>query len=95
MMYLISIASLISSVVFIELFEKSIVGMLMWLFIWAVIPELLMYLRIRFELVYNIAMWLPNNFFKVVNGSYVNIKECITVWNTTEGMIKCVLSGAT
>lgn len=93
MIYLISVASLISSIVFIEIFEKSIIRMVMWFLIWITIPQLLMYVGFRFEMVHDIAMWLPNNFFQVTNGTHVNMRECITVWDTTEGVIKCVLSG--
>lgn len=93
-MYLIAIASLISSIVFMEVFEKNIVGILIWLFIWFIIPKMLMYLGIRFEIIYNIAMWFPYNFFGIINGSHVNMQECITVWDTTDGIIKCILSGA-
>lgn len=92
-MYLISIASLISAMVFIEVFDNSIVGMLLWLSIWFILPEVLMYLGIRFEMILDIAMWLPNNFFNMINGSHVNMQECITVWDTIDGIMKCVLSG--
>lgn len=91
--YLISIASLISSILMIELFEKSINGILAWFAIWFLIPEILRYLGLRFDWIQQIALWLPNNFFKVVNGAHVNMQECITMWETTEGFLTCILAG--
>lgn len=92
-MYLIAIASLISSIVFLEAFEKGIVGILIWCSLWFIIPKILMYLGMRFEGIYYIAMWFPSNIFGV-NGLHVNTQECITAWDTLEGAIKCVLCGA-
>lgn len=92
MTYLIAAACLISGLLFLELFEKNIFGILAWLCIWFIIPKILIYAGIRFEAIYDIAMWLPDNFF-AINNSHVNTRECITVWDTAEGMIKCVLSG--
>lgn len=92
MVYFIAVASLISGIVFLELFEKNIIGILTWYSIWFLIPRILLYLGIRFETLYSIVMWIPSNFFGV-NAMHVNTIECITVWDTTDGMIKCLLSG--
>lgn len=90
---LIAVACLISGIVCIELFDKMIVGMIVWASIWFVIPKILMYLGLRFEIIYDIAMWLPDNFFGI-NGLHVNTQECITIWDTADGWVRCLLSGA-
>lgn len=90
--YLIAIACLISSIVFLELFEKTVVAIVLWYAIWFIIPQALGYLGLRFDMIYEIAMWLPSNIFNI-NQQHVNMRECITVWDTTEGIVRCILSG--
>lgn len=91
--YLISLAGLISGIFFLERFEKNTVGILAWIFIWFLFPNFLMYLGMRFDAVHKIAMWLPNNFFGTINGLNVNMSKCITIWDTADGWIKCIVSG--
>lgn len=91
-MYLIAAACLISGILFLEIFDKSIIGILVWAALWFLLPEAFMYLAIRFPVLYQPAMWLPDNFL-AVNTSHVNTRECITAWETMEGMVRCVLSG--
>lgn len=78
-MYLIAGACLISGILFLEIFDKNITGILVWA-------------AVRFPVLYQPAMWLPNNFL-AVNASHVNTRECITAWDTMDGVIRCVLSG--
>ena len=91
--FLIAMACLISGIVCMELFDKIIVGIIVWCLVWFIIPKILMYLGLRFEAIHDIAMWLPDNFFGV-NGLHVNTQECITIWDTTSGWARCMLSGA-
>lgn len=92
MVYLIAIAGLISGIVFMELFEKSVIGIIGWFLIWIAVPKMFVYLALRFEAFYPTAMWMPSNFFGV-NGVQVNMQTCITVWDTASGMARCVISG--
>lgn len=92
--YLIAAACLISGLLLLQLLGNTTAVILVWMTVWFVLPKILLYAGLRFEIFYPIAMWLPANFFDVVNGGHVNMQECITVWDTTEGMIRCVLSGA-
>lgn len=91
--YPIAIACVISGIVFLEIFEKNMVGILAWFSIWFFIPQILMYVGYRFDAIHNIAMWIPHNIFTVVNGQHVNTQECITAWDTTEGLFRCFVSG--
>lgn len=91
-MYLIAAACLISGILFLEIFDKSITGILVWAVLWFLLPEAIMYLAIRFPVLYQPAMWLPNNFL-AVNTSHVNTRECITAWDTMEGTLRCAFSG--
>lgn len=51
------------------------------------------YLGLRVDVLYDIAMWMPSNFFGM-SGMTVNMSQCITAWETVGGMIKCLISGA-
>lgn len=92
--YLICSACIISALLFLECFEKNITGILMWCAVWLLIPRILLYAGMHYKFVYNIAMWLPQNFFLMINGYFVNTGECITAWDTAGGMARCISSGA-
>ena len=49
-------------------------------------------MRAGSEFLLDVAMWMPANFLSA--GMQVNMSQCITVWDTAEGMAKCLLSGA-
>lgn len=92
MVYLIAVASLICGIVCMEIFQNSIAGLIAWSLIWFFIPKIFLYLAMRYSIFYPVALWLPQNFFGV-NGSHVNMRECITIWDTASGMARCIISG--
>lgn len=91
--FLIAVACLISGIVCIEAFGKTFAGIIVWVTIWMIIPQVLFYIGLRVDILYRIAMWMPNNFFGIA-GMSVNMSQCITAWGTVEGMAKCLISGA-
>ncbi len=91
--YLISAACLVCALVCISYFEKTITGILVWGLIWFLIPKIFLIGGMRSEVLYQAALWLPSNLFTVVNGLYVNTRECITAWDTVGGMLRCIASG--
>lgn len=93
MVYLIAAAGLVSGVLFLEFFDKSGTSILVWLSVWIFVPKLLMYLGFRFDMVYDLALWMPANFFDITNGANVNTRECLTAWDTAEGAARCLISG--
>lgn len=93
MVYLTAAACLISSVLFLEFFDKSGTTIIIWLSVWIFVPKLLMYLGFRFDVVYDLALWMPVNFFDLTNGANVNTRECLTAWDTLEGAARCLISG--
>lgn len=92
MVYLLAIAGLVCGIVFLEIFEKSIIGMMAWGLVWFGVPKIFFYLALRFEAFYPPAMWLPGNFFGI-NSMQVNMGNCITVWDSAAGMARCIVSG--
>ncbi|HCL02095.1 MAG TPA: ABC transporter permease [Lachnoclostridium phytofermentans] len=90
--FLLAVACLISGIVCIEAFGKDSTGIIVWFIIWFIIPKVFFYLGLRFDVIYNIAMWMPENFFGT-SGMIVNMSQSITAWGTSEGMAKCIISG--
>ena len=90
--YLIAAAGVISSIFFLNFFEKSIVASLIWVLLWFIVPQILWYVGLRFDVIHELAMWMPNNFFGT-HTLIVNTKECITLWDTAGGWFKCLFSG--
>lgn len=92
---LVAAAALILAIVLLEVYDKVLVSILIWLGLLVFIPKALllagMYLSDQSAILLNIARWLPANFFSVE--MQVTMSECITIWSTPEGMAKCVISG--
>lgn len=91
--FLLSIASLICGIICMEVFDKSSTGVIVYLLIWFITPKILLYIGMRFDMVYDIAMWLPENFFST-QVMKVNMSTCNTLWESGEGLMKCIVSGA-
>lgn len=90
--FFIAVASLISGIVCIEVFEKDFTGVIIWSVIWFIIPEVFFYLGLRFDVISRIAMWMPYNFFGT-SGMIVNQQQSVTAWGTANGMVKCLTAG--
>lgn len=89
---LIAVASLISAIICIEAFGKDVTGITIWFVIWIVIPRVCFSLGLRIDIIHDIAMWMPENFFGT-SGMSVNMSQSITAWGTARGMAKCIISG--
>lgn len=88
--FLLAVASLISGIVCIEAFGKASTGIIIWVLIWFVIPKIFFFGGFYIDLMYKIAMWMPENFFGTM---IVNMSQSVTAWGTSEGMAKCLISG--
>lgn len=84
------IASLIFSILTIQLFDRISTGISVWICVFCLIPQAFSFCGLVVEPVQKLAMWFPYNFFNTMT---VNTKECIPVWNTGMGLMKCFLSG--
>lgn len=95
-MSLIAIASLVLANVLLELFDKSIVSILVWLAVLVFLPKILLLAGMALAtasstLLLDIALWLPANFLTAQ--SQVNMSECVAIWDTAQGMAKCLIAG--
>lgn len=87
---LVAVSGLICSILLVQLFERSFIGMLVWLCVFNFIPKILFFVGMVVKPVRQVAMWLPQNFFSIMQ---VNTTECVTVWDTASGLSKCLISG--
>lgn len=107
--YLIAAANIITVQLFFELFKKEILAALAWAVVWIILPAVLNLLGMHFEVLANIASWMPYNFLQNVvqtttiaqgdvMGGSVNVsiisQKPDVLWYTSEGLFKCLLSGA-
>lgn len=86
----IAVAALIVSIVVVTYFDKSSVGIFYWFCIFFFIPQVFFYIGLVIDPVMELAMWMPNNFFR---GMQVNMSVCIPVWDTPSGLMRCLISG--
>ena len=108
-LYLIACANVITIVLFMELIERDILAALAWAAIWCILPTILNTLGMRFDLLAEIANWMPYEFLQqsitetttiasgeALAGTWsVNVSEPTTtfLWYTSTGLTKCLVSG--
>lgn len=107
--YLIAAANIITVQLFFELFKKEMLAALAWAVVWIILPAVLNLLGMRFEVLANIASWMPYNFLQnvvqtttVAQGDVMGGSVSVSIisqkpdvlWYTSEGLFKCLLSGA-
>lgn len=108
-LYLIACANAITIVLLMELIERDIFTAIAWAAIWCILPTILNTLGMRFEILAEIASWMPYRFLQAVTmttntvasgdllgGTWsVNVAEPATtfLWYTASGLEKCLVSG--
>ena len=106
--YLIAAANVITVQLFYELFKRELLVAFAWAAIWLILPTVLFSFGIQFDVLANIANWMPYQFLKnaveiqtITGGKLLNSAWQITVaeqvgsvlWYTRDGLFKCLLSG--
>lgn len=96
--YLIAVSSIVLTIVLCLCFQNGAFIFFTWLFVFFIFPTILLKFGIavsahfKTDFIYNIAMWMPSNFFQI-NTANVNMSSCITAWDTTGGMLRCIIAG--
>lgn len=96
--YLIAVSSIVLTITLSLSFQNGAFIFFTWLFVFFIFPTILFKFGIavsahfKTDLIYNISMWMPSNFFQI-NTANVNMSSCITAWDTTGGMLRCVIAG--
>ena len=87
----IAISALILAVVVTMVFEKTFVAVMVWSGILYFIPTVFFYVGIRYPVIWKISEWMPDNFLSYIE---VNTSVCNPMWDTLEGLTKCMVAGA-
>ena len=109
-LYLIACANAITIVLFFELLERDIFVAIAWAAIWCILPTILNTLGMRFDILADIANWMPYRFLQqatqdtttIASGDALGGVWSVNVanptvtflWYTASGLKKCLLSGA-
>ncbi|MBQ7781158.1 MAG: ABC transporter permease [Lachnospiraceae bacterium] len=72
-------------------YEKEILTYLLWYVIMAAIPRLSAIIGLKFDVVGKIAAWMPYNYLS--NEVIVNMSGWECLWDTPQGVAKCLISG--
>lgn len=88
--FLIAVSAVVLSIALIILVNKDWGGMLIWFTIFEFIPLAFFMLGLKFTALQEIALWMPKNFF---NLTIVNMSNFEPIWQTAEGLEKCIVSG--
>lgn len=107
-LYLIACANAITIVLLMELIERDIFTAIAWAAVWCILPTILNTLGMRFEILAEIASWMPYEFLQqsvqtttvatsdLLGGTFsVSVAETNTtfLWYTASGLEKCLISG--
>ena len=107
-LYLIACANAITIVLLMELIERDFFTAIAWAAVWCILPTILNTLGMRFEILAEIASWMPYEFLQqsvqtttvatsdLLGGTFsVSVAETKTtfLWYTASGLEKCLVSG--
>ena len=92
--FFIAVASVISMIYCLYLFDRMITALGAWFIFWNIIPQAILSISLGFKLTWLrlFAMYLPANFFSSANMP-VNMNQSNPIWATSSGMAKCLLVG--
>ena len=83
-------ASVLLSVILLQLFQKSSAGIMAWFCVFLFVPWFLRYAARVWQPLQGIAAWLPYNF---LSGMAVNTTQCAPIWDTSHGLARCLIAG--
>ncbi len=87
-----ALAALVLSVLLYCLFKKEITVVMIWGTILFLFPQIAFFLGFKIEFFKKAAEWMPYNFLRFEAAVNMSGYECL--WNTPEGIMKCIVSGA-
>ena len=92
-----AVGSMILGIAFLSYFQNEVMSAMLWVVIIDAIPRVLllvgMFLQEQWgiEFLWDFAQLLPANLFQF--GADVNMSHCEVLWQTSQGMTKCVIVG--
>lgn len=88
-------ASVILTVALMCIIKKEMTMVMWWLFLMVFLPIITLFLGFQVEWLNRVAEWMPRNYLNlevVINMSQMQYKA---LWDTPEGMAKCLIAGFT
>ncbi len=86
-----AVASEVLAIALFGYYENSVVGYIVWYLVICVVPKLIGLLGLKFDSLNSVASWMPANYLK--NEVFINMSGWSALWNTPEGVAKCLISG--
>lgn len=84
-------ASVILAAALFSLFKKDMIALMWWLFIITFLPNIIFLLGLKIDWLNGIAKWMPRNYLRME--VVVNMSKYQVLWDTPEGMAKCLIAG--
>lgn len=85
-----AVSALVFGLALVQLFDRSSIGILIWLSVFYFIPKILFFAGMAVEPIMQVAMWLPYNLFLSMQ---VNMTQCVAIWDTAPGLARCLITG--
>ena len=86
-----AIASEVLGIAFCSFFQKEVVAGIDWFAVMVGIPQICFILGLKFESWAKVAAWMPHNYLS--REITVNMSGWNCLWQTPEGVAKCLISG--
>lgn len=86
-----AVASEVLAIAFSSIFEKDIVVFIICYLIMALLPQICRIIGLKSDLFSRIAAWMPYNYLS--DEVVVNVSGWSCLWETSEGVAKCLISG--
>lgn len=88
--YLMLVATIVTTLFFLAFFPKGGLATFLSFMVWMIIPNGLYHMTLKIDWLHQLTLLLPNNLFANMQ---VNMSQSVTVWGTSEGMLKCIIIG--
>ena len=82
-----AVASLLLAVLCVDLTDRGVIGILIWLAVFVLVPYVCQWIGYQVDFFAKAASWMPMNFMDMMNATEA-------FWQTKDGIIKCLVSGA-
>lgn len=86
-----AVAALIFMIILKTICAKDIVAVLWWAVVFYIIPTVCFFVGLKIEFVEKISEWMPYVFLQM--GTLVTYSDYNCLWDTKEGLTRCVLGG--
>lgn len=84
-------ASVILIVALMSMIKREMIAVMVWMFIIVFLPIITFFLGLKIDWLNSVAEWMPRNYLNME--VIANMSDYQALWDTPEGMAKCLISG--